>query len=126
MPERRQLCENEHRYNRLLAENKLFCAIDIVKELLHDAFNASSDAEMADKMDYIMDVCNGIENPHFKWFANNFKPLRWNQSSWFYSLIPQTFALRHKKRAIPYSIAPSEPAGARVDPHRCSILHAGI
>ena len=103
MPERRQLGENEHRYNRLLAENKLFCAIDIVKELLHDAFNASSDAEMADKMDYIMDVCNGTENSHFKWFANNFKPLRWNQSSWFYPLIPQTFALRHflycKKRA---------------------------
>ena len=69
VPEQRQLGENEHRYNRLLAENKLFCAIDIVKELLHDAFDASSDAEMADKMDYIMDVCNGTENSHFKWFA---------------------------------------------------------
>ena len=69
VPEQRQLGENEHRYNRLLAENKLFCAIDIEKELLHDAFDASSDAEMADKMDYIMDVCNGTENSHFKWFA---------------------------------------------------------
>ena len=69
VPEQRQIGENEHRYNHLLAENRLFCTIDLVKELLDRAFEADSDTRMADKIDYIMDICNGTKNPHFRWFA---------------------------------------------------------
>lgn len=60
----------EEWYNRLIKENGLITAMDIVKEGLRSAYKLTSRTEMARKMTYIIKVCYAAGNKHFKWFAN--------------------------------------------------------
>ena len=61
---------NVARYNKLIQENKLLFTVDLVKDMLDQAFQKTTDAEMADEIDKIIDTCRATENTHFCWFAN--------------------------------------------------------
>lgn len=60
----------EEKYNELIEENKLLFTIDIVKELLSEAYKRDNEWEMSEDITKIMDTCNATKNKHFKWFAN--------------------------------------------------------
>ena len=59
----------EARYNELLLQNNLLFTVDVVKEKLDEAYRSSSEAEMAEQVIDIIDVCKGTGNAHFKWFG---------------------------------------------------------
>ena len=69
IPEIRQSGGNEARYDELLRQNKLLLTVDLVKEMLHQAFQRTSETDMANDLDQIIDTCVATENPHFLWFA---------------------------------------------------------
>ena len=68
-PEIRAHGDNESWYDDLLEENRLFFTIDIVKDLLDQAYSSNDEVEMCVKLEYIIDICIETENSHFKWFA---------------------------------------------------------
>ena len=68
-PEIRAHGDNESWYDDLLEENRLFFTIDIVKDLLDQAYCSNDEVEMCVKLEYIIDICIETENSHFKWFA---------------------------------------------------------
>lgn len=47
----------------------MFFTIDIVKDLLDQAYSSNDEVEMCVKLEYIIDICIETENSHFKWFA---------------------------------------------------------
>lgn len=59
----------EAKYDRLLKENALFFALDLVKEQLEDAYRETDEALMAEKIAFIMDICDGTGNRHFRRFS---------------------------------------------------------
>lgn len=56
------------RYERLLAENKLFFTLDLIKELLTQAYEATDEKVMKKAIDEIIELCEATENKHFLWF----------------------------------------------------------
>ena len=69
VPEQREKGNKELRYNQLLAENKLFFTIDLVKEMLDQAFSADTNEQAGERFDRIIEVCAATTNKHFLWFA---------------------------------------------------------
>ncbi|MCD5543842.1 transposase, partial [Lactobacillus delbrueckii] len=53
----------------LLEENKLFFTIDLVKDLLDQAYNSHDEVEMCVRLEEIIDICKATKNSHFIWFA---------------------------------------------------------
>ena len=60
---------NETWYDELLEENKLFFTIDLVKDLLDQAYCSHDEVEMCVRLEEIIDICKATENSHFIWFA---------------------------------------------------------
>ena len=58
------------RYERIISENRLLFAADIVKEKLTYAYSLDDECLMADQIIGIIDLCRGTGNSHFRWFAN--------------------------------------------------------
>ena len=56
------------RYERLLEENKLFFTLDLIKELLTQAYEATDEKSMKIAIDEIIDLCEATGNKHFLWF----------------------------------------------------------
>jgi transposase len=56
------------RYERLLEENKLFFTLDLIKELLTQAYEATDEKVMKKAIDEIIELCEATENKHFLWF----------------------------------------------------------
>ena len=68
-PEIKAYGGNEAWYDELLEENKLFFTIDLVKDLLDQAYNSHDEVEMCVRLEEIIDICKATENSHFIWFA---------------------------------------------------------
>ncbi|RBS60658.1 transposase, partial [Enterococcus faecium] len=68
-PEIKAYGGNEAWYDELLEENKLFFTIDLVKDLLDQAYNSHDEVEMCVRLEGIIDICKATENSHFIWFA---------------------------------------------------------
>lgn len=68
-PEARAKGGQRSRYKRLVAQNELLSACDIVKEMLDKAYRYSYTACMRDMMEELVSVCRGTGNRHFEWFA---------------------------------------------------------
>ena len=60
----------EDRYEELINENKLLFTIDIIKEKITLAYKETSEAQMADRIIEIIDLCKSTHNRHFFWFSN--------------------------------------------------------
>jgi len=60
---------NEEKYDQLLSENKLLFTLDIIKEMLSEAYKVSSEPEMASQIIEIMDICYASDNKHLNWFG---------------------------------------------------------
>ena len=60
----------EEKYDRLLAENKLFFTADLVKDMLDKAFRCTDTDDMLDQITEIIYTCWETENEHFVWFGN--------------------------------------------------------
>ena len=60
---------SEEKYDQPLSENKLLFTLDIIKEMLSEAYKSSSEPEMADQIIGIMDICDASDNKHLKWFG---------------------------------------------------------
>jgi transposase len=58
------------KYKELIKENELLATVDIVKEMLNDAYQAKKKKVMRKRIDKIIEVCRSTENKHFEWFAN--------------------------------------------------------
>ena len=69
LPEVRRRSGYEAKYDALLAENHLLFTIDLVKEQLRAAYDATSESVMAENISNIIDTCKATENIHFLWFA---------------------------------------------------------
>ena len=61
--------DNLERYEKILKENKLLFTADLVKEKLSDAYTMKDEAEMAESVSEIIDMCRQTRNKHFVWFA---------------------------------------------------------
>ena len=59
---------HEERYNALLQENTLLFTVDLIKEMLSDAYKSSDALVMAEKILDIMDLCEESSNKHLLWF----------------------------------------------------------
>ena len=59
---------HEERYNALLQENTLLFTVDLIKEMLSDAYKSSDALAMAEKILDIMDLCESSSNKHLLWF----------------------------------------------------------
>ena len=57
------------RYEALLKENSLLMTVEIVRDMLSEAYASRDEAEMADMVSRIVGVCHASGNKHFKWFA---------------------------------------------------------
>ncbi|GHV98063.1 hypothetical protein lacNasYZ03_18210 [Lactobacillus nasalidis] len=53
---------NEVWYDELLEENKLFFTIDLVKDLLDQAYNSHDEIEMCVRLEEIIDICKATKN----------------------------------------------------------------
>lgn len=61
---------NVDKYNALIRENELFLIIELIKELLSEAFRSNNEEEMAELLFDIMELCEDNGNKHLKWFLN--------------------------------------------------------
>lgn len=68
-PERKGQGGNEDKYEKLLAENKLFLTADIIKEHLDQAYRSQDQVQMCAQIQDIIEICRGTENKRFIWFA---------------------------------------------------------
>ena len=60
---------NMEKYEELLEQNQLLFATDLIKEKLADAYKMDDEADMAESMSEIIDLCRSTKNSHFAWFA---------------------------------------------------------
>lgn len=60
-------------YDKLIAENKLFLTIDMIKEELKEAFTTTDSDVMKKKIGHIIAVCFATNNSHFEWFGKMLK-----------------------------------------------------
>jgi transposase len=58
------------RYEKLVNENELFLVIELIKELLNEAYSTNSKVEMENSLYDIMALCEGNGNEHLLWFKN--------------------------------------------------------
>lgn len=68
-PELKGQGENEDKYEKLLAENKLFLTADIIKEHLDQAYRSQDQVQMCAQIQDIIEICRETENKRFIWFA---------------------------------------------------------
>ena len=59
---------NEEKYDALIKENKLLFTVDLIKEKLSEAYAMTDEAQMAEAIIDIMDICQATGNKHFRWF----------------------------------------------------------
>ena len=59
----------EAKYDALLQENKLLFTLDLVKEKLSSAYTMIDEAQMADSIIDIIDICKATNNKHLLWFG---------------------------------------------------------
>ena len=59
----------QSRYRDLIDQNQLLFTVDLVKEMLEDAYKQTVDTDMANKIDQIIETCRATKNRHFQWFA---------------------------------------------------------
>ncbi|MFH5835224.1 ISL3 family transposase [Proteiniclasticum sp. C24MP] len=60
---------SEEKYDQLIRENKLLFTLDIIKEMLSEAYKAPREPEMASLIIEIMEICYASENKHLQWFG---------------------------------------------------------
>ena len=60
---------SEEKYDQLIQENQLLFTVDLVKEMLSEAYKAASEPEMASLITEVMEVCYASENEHLQWFG---------------------------------------------------------
>ena len=58
------------KYQRLIQENELLFTVDLVKDMLDQAYRCTSETDMIDQICEIIETCWESENPHFIWFGN--------------------------------------------------------
>ena len=58
------------KYQRLIQENELLFTVDLVKDMLDQAYRCTSETDMIDQICEIIETCWETENPHFIWFGN--------------------------------------------------------
>lgn len=58
----------EAKYDELLQENELLFILDIIKEKLTKAYDASDEPRMSEEIIDIMDLCDATGNTHLLWF----------------------------------------------------------
>ncbi|MFA5603182.1 MAG: ISL3 family transposase [Bacilli bacterium] len=56
------------RYEDLLSQNSLLFTLDLIKEKLSEAYKTKDEAEMAEMVTEIMDICTSTKNKHLLWF----------------------------------------------------------
>lgn len=61
---------NKERYEALLAENELFLAGDLVKEMLRRLYSRTTVDDMETDIEDLVQTCTATNNEHFKKFAN--------------------------------------------------------
>ena len=59
----------EAKYDALLNENKLLFTLDLIKVKLSDAYSMADEAQMAEAIIDIMDICDATDNVHLRWFG---------------------------------------------------------
>lgn len=59
---------NLDKYNILVNENELFLIIELIKEILSEAFKSTDENEMVKLLFDIMELCEESENKHLIWF----------------------------------------------------------
>jgi len=57
------------KYEELLEQNQLLFTTDLIKEKLADAYKMDDEADMAESVIEIIDLCKSTKNSHFAWFA---------------------------------------------------------
>ena len=60
---------SEEKYDQLIQENQLLFTVDLVKEMLSEAYKAASEPERASLITEVMEVCYASENEHLQWFG---------------------------------------------------------
>ena len=60
----------EERYKQLISENTLLFTVDLVKDMLSQAFRCTDIDDMLEVVSDIIYVCWETENPHFIWYGN--------------------------------------------------------
>ncbi|MBW8384059.1 MAG: ISL3 family transposase [Youngiibacter sp.] len=60
---------SEEKYDQLIKENKLLFTLDIIKEMLSEAYRATCEPDMAMQIIEIMEICYASENKHLLWFG---------------------------------------------------------
>ncbi len=68
-PERKAKGGMKKKYDKLIKENELFLALDIVKEKLEVAYGQTNEDEMRKQISEIIEICVSTGNKHFIWFA---------------------------------------------------------
>jgi len=58
------------KYQRLIQENELLFIVDLVKDMLDQAYRCTTETDMIDQICEIIENCWETENPHFIWFGN--------------------------------------------------------
>ena len=56
--------------NMLCIPHELLFTVDLVKDMLDQAYRCSSETDMIDQICEIIETCWETENPHFIWFGN--------------------------------------------------------
>ena len=59
----------EATYDELLKENKLLFTLDLIKEKLSSAYSLVDEAQMAEAVIDIIDICSATGNKHLLWFG---------------------------------------------------------
>lgn len=59
----------EAKYDELLKENKLPFTLDLIKEKLSSAYSLVDEAQMAESVIDIIDICSATGNKHLLWFG---------------------------------------------------------
>ena len=59
----------EAKYDELLKENKLLFTLDLIKEKLSSAYSLVDEAQMAEAVIDIIDICSATGNKHLLWFG---------------------------------------------------------
>lgn len=60
----------EEKYDHLLRQNALLFTIDLIKEKIDEAYKDTDEAQMAEKIIDIMEICEATGNKHLLWFRN--------------------------------------------------------
>lgn len=58
------------KYRRLIQENELLFTVDLVKDMLDQAYRCTTEADMLDQLCEIIETCWATGNAHFVWFGN--------------------------------------------------------